>query len=102
MFSSVTAAEMTGLANAAYWKSNMISPVRFEEAPSFLIEVGPSGALAGAVSQTLEKLPGGADVSYSAAWSRGANAGHSPFDVAGRLYLEGSGYRSGAGQRLRS
>lgn len=78
MLSSVTAAEMTGLANAAYWESNIISPVRFEEAltrlveqeaPSFLIEVGPSGALAGPVSQTLEKLPGGADVSYCVAWS---------------------------------
>ncbi|KAF6820600.1 polyketide synthase [Colletotrichum musicola] len=99
MFSSVTAAEMTGLATAACWTSTMISPVRFEEAltrlveqdaPSFLIEIGPSGALAGPVSQTLEKLPGGAGVSYCAAWSRGANAGHSLFDVAGYLFLGGA------------
>lgn len=49
MFSSVTGQLITGFPNAAYWKSNMVSPVRFAQAttellkdpaaPNFLVEV---------------------------------------------------------------
>ncbi|KAJ5238512.1 polyketide synthase [Penicillium chermesinum] len=82
MFSSVVGKEMTDAADAAYWRSNMVRPVRFDTAveqmitaesgPNFLIEIGPSGALAGPVSQTLKKLSSAAQ--YCTAMSRGAAA----------------------------
>ncbi|KAK3400724.1 hypothetical protein B0T20DRAFT_390600 [Sordaria brevicollis] len=103
MFSSVTAQKLTGASplDASYWKSNMISPVRFNEAltamitqpgdesPDLLIEVGPSGALAGPVSQAFKSLPNGEGVSYCSAWSRGDNAIKSLHGVAGRLFIAG-------------
>ncbi|PQE04373.1 Acyl transferase acyl hydrolase lysophospholipase protein [Rutstroemia sp. NJR-2017a BVV2] len=99
MFSSVTASKKDTAADASYWKTNMVSPVRFsealtelikEDAPNMLIEIGPSGALAGPVSQVLKSTPVGADIQYCASWSRGANASKSLFDVAGRLFLAGA------------
>ncbi|KAK0635463.1 hypothetical protein B0T17DRAFT_485578 [Bombardia bombarda] len=99
MFSSVTGAKKTTTADALYWKANMVSPVRFDEAlksmlsednaPNFLIEIGPSGALAGPVSQILKALPNGADIAYTPAWARGANAEKAIFDLAGRLFVAG-------------
>jgi len=99
MFSSVSGSKKEGAADASYWKSNMVSPVRFADAlkelitkdsPNLIIEVGPSGALAGPVSQVLKALPAGGDVPYCAAWARGSNAGKSLFDVAGRLFSTGA------------
>lgn len=101
-FSSVTQSKKTTPADALYWKTNMVSPVRFDgalkamleatEAPNFLIEIGPSGALAGPLSQVLKSLPAavGGEVSYCASWSRGKNAGKTLFDVAGRLFVAGA------------
>jgi len=98
MFSSVTGLKKDTPADALYWKTNMGSPVRFADAlkemitkdsPNFLIEVGPSGALAGPVSQLLKSLPNSGEVSYCASWARGANAGKSLFDVAGQLFVTG-------------
>lgn len=101
-FSSVTVSKKTTLADASYWKTNMVSAVRFdgalkamledEKAPNFLIEIGPSGALAGPVSQILKSLTAavGGDISYCASWSRGVDAGKSLFDVAGRLFVAGA------------
>ncbi|KAF5026934.1 hypothetical protein F66182_964 [Fusarium sp. NRRL 66182] len=102
MFSSVTASKKTTPADAMYWRTNMVSPVRFDEAlkamlenskrPDFLIEIGPSGALAGPVSQVIKSLPTAivADLGYCAAWSRGSEAAKSLFDVAGRLWVAGA------------
>ena len=102
MFSSVTVSKQTTPVDALYWKTNMVSAVRFDgalkamleddEAPNFLIEIGPSGALAGPVSQVLKSLPTavGGDVSYCASWSRGVDAGKSLFNVAGRLFVAGA------------
>ncbi|ATY62880.1 Beta-ketoacyl synthase [Cordyceps militaris] len=100
MFSSVTGKKKTDPADALYWKSNMVSPVQFSDAaqemltapnaPTVLLEIGPSGALAGPLSQikkALDKADG--DVAYVAAWSRGANAGKTLFDAAGRLFVAG-------------
>lgn len=100
MFSSVTGKKKTDAADALYWKTNMVSAVRFNEAaqemlsspdgPTVLIEIGPSGALAGPISQikkALEKQD--SDIAYTAAWSRGANAGKALFDTAGRLFVAG-------------
>lgn len=103
MFSSVTSSKLTAITptDALYWKTNMVSPVRFNDAlkemvsqpdgdsPDVLIEVGPSGALAGPVSQILKSLPNTGDISYCASWSRGENAVKALFDVAGRLFVSG-------------
>lgn len=97
-YSSVTAGKKEGLADALYWKTNMVSPVRFagaleelvkKDSPNQLIEIGPSGALAGPVSQVLKAVSSGSDVAYIASWARGANAGKALFDVAGRLFVTG-------------
>ncbi|PSR80443.1 hypothetical protein BD289DRAFT_484972 [Coniella lustricola] len=101
MFSSVTASQQKGPTDSLYWKTNMVSPVRFSEAltamisgpehkPDFLIEIGPSGALAGPVSQVLKSLPGGANTTYTAAWSRGEEAVKAIFGVAGRMFNAGA------------
>ncbi|KAJ5101357.1 hypothetical protein NUU61_003579 [Penicillium alfredii] len=99
MFSSVTGQKKEDSADGEYWKTNMVSPVRFSEAltelikedsPDMIIEIGPSGALAGPVSQVLKSLPGGANVTYAAAWARGAKAGEALFDVSGRLFMAGA------------
>ncbi|KAI1174465.1 hypothetical protein F4777DRAFT_579896 [Nemania sp. FL0916] len=101
MLSSVTAAQQRVSTNSLYWKTNMVSPVRFSEAltamvsdgqhkPDFLIEIGPSGALAGPVSQILKSLPPASNTTYCAAWSRGEEAAKSAFAVAGRLFNAGA------------
>ncbi|CAH0024600.1 unnamed protein product, partial [Clonostachys rhizophaga] len=103
MFSSVTESKQTTPTSAAYWKQNMSSAVRFDSAlramlsdrdtaPNFLVEIGPSGALAGPVSQVLKSMRStvGGEISYCSAWSRGANAGNSLFAVAGRLWAAGN------------
>ena len=56
------------------------------------MEIGPSGALAGPISQILKSLPPsiGGEVSYCSSWSRGEDAGKSLFDVAGRLFVAGA------------
>ncbi|KAI0473335.1 putative polyketide synthase [Xylariaceae sp. FL0804] len=99
MFSAVTGSRKDGAADAQYWKTNMVSPVRFADAltelittdtPNFIIEVGPSAALAGPVSQLLKSLPSNSDIPYCASWSRGADAGKSLFDLGGRLFTIGA------------
>lgn len=106
MFSSVTMSAKTSAADAGYWKDNMVSSVRFaealerlvaDEAPTVIVELGPSGALAGPVSQVLQSSSktlssggGAADVSYSAAWARGKGASKALMDVAGRLLAAGA------------
>ena len=99
MFSSVTGAKKTDPADAIYWKTNMVSPVRFSEAlaamvsdsqkPDILIEIGPSGALAGPVSQVLKSVPAAGDITYFPSWSRGTDASKALFNVAGRLFNTG-------------
>lgn len=100
MFSSVLGRKMDVPADAAYWKANMISPVRFHDAVEamlkepdavdFLIEIGPSGALAGVIAQIKKKLPGqGSAIQYCSALSRGQGAVNSLFDVAGKLFISG-------------
>lgn len=102
MYSSVTAGRIAGPTDAAYWRVNMTSPVRFDEAlkkmveaprgPNYLIEIGPSGALAGPVGQLLGSLPQavGSNVTYAPSWARGAGAaGKALLDLAGRLWVAG-------------
>lgn len=101
MFSSVTGEEKHSPADADYWVSNMVSPVRFAEAlerlvaseqPDMLIEIGPSGALAGPVSQVLksDSLASAGSISYLASWARGAGAVKALLTVMGRLFVAGA------------
>ncbi|KAI4952622.1 Type I Iterative PKS [Alternaria rosae] len=100
MFSSVDGDLVNRSVDIAYWKHNMVQPVRFEQAldhmlfggesVNFLIEVGPSGALAGPTTQVKKALPGGGSkVQYCSALTRGKDAENAIFDVAGRLFVAG-------------
>ncbi|TVY83046.1 Fumagillin dodecapentaenoate synthase [Lachnellula suecica] len=100
MYSSVTGQLVNGLPDAAYWKSNMVSPVKFSHAttellqdqdgPKFLIEIGPSNALSGPISQIKKALSGtAANGQYTSTLKRGPDALLPLFDVAGRLFLAG-------------
>lgn len=100
MFSSVTGQLMKTRPDAAYWKSNMIYPVRFaqaatellqsESASDFLVEIGPSNALVGPVTQIKKSLSGAAaDAQYTAALKRGTDAIVALYEVAGWLFLNG-------------
>ncbi len=97
-FSSVTGRKQVAPAGASYWNANMISPVRFDDAlaemmtqdsPTVLIEIGPSGALSGPVSQVLKGMSNQEHASYRAAWARGSNPTKSLLDVAGHLWAKG-------------
>ncbi|KAK4214121.1 polyketide synthase [Rhypophila decipiens] len=111
LFSSLTGDELGENTNLMarpvdieYWRSNLLSPVLFDRAveamlsqpdkksPDMLIEIGPSGALSGPITQILKTKNGTEDVSYFPAWSRGPDAAalKSLFDVAGRLFANGS------------
>lgn len=101
MFSSVTGSKMRLDADSIYWKINMVSPVRFDEgftamvsekgAADFVIEIGPSGALAGPIAQIKKSLPGqGGNIQYFAAAKRGPDSVLSLYDVAGRLFIAGA------------
>lgn len=100
MFSSVTGRRIDGITDSSYWKSNMVSPVLFSQAvqamvseqagANFLIEIGPSGALAGPIAQIKKSLTGqGASLEYVSACKRGPDAVNAMFDVAGKLFIMG-------------
>ncbi|KAJ0420834.1 hypothetical protein BJY00DRAFT_312760 [Aspergillus carlsbadensis] len=97
MVSSVTG-ETLLCADAAYWKANMASPVRFEEACSrmlmhetfrtdFLIEIGPSNALSGPIAQ-IAKAAGADRLTYTSAAKRGDESINALLDIAGQLFLK--------------
>ncbi|OBT44805.1 Type I Iterative Polyketide synthase (PKS) [Pseudogymnoascus sp. WSF 3629] len=98
MFSSVTSAVVdpnTAL-DAAYWKQNMVSPVRFATATAellkqsnadFLIELGPSNALAGPIAQI--KKATGKNAQYASALKRNDDSTMPMYDAAARLFLAG-------------
>jgi len=100
MFSSVSGRQLDRSCDARYWKENMNSPVRFDQAvqkmlysregADFLIEIGPSGALAGPISQIKRILPGeGSHIQYCASSSRGEHSIKEMLDVAGRMFISG-------------
>ncbi|KAB2572374.1 Reducing polyketide synthase rdc5 [Lasiodiplodia theobromae] len=102
MFSSVTGERMAQAADADYWTANMVSPVRFAQAckemisngpdaADFLIELGPSGALKGPISQIKKALVGqGSDTKYQAALARGDDSTNALFSSAGQLFIAGA------------
>lgn len=100
MLSTVTTDPIITKADAAYWKRNILSPVRFEETltktlsdvsvPTILIEIGPAGSLAGAVLDIKDKL--GAkpiNAAYYKSMNRGKSSITPMFQLAGRLFLAG-------------
>ncbi|KAK1579370.1 reducing type I polyketide synthase [Colletotrichum navitas] len=101
MFSSVTGEILTQAPDASYWKSNMVSPVRFTKAAKellqdaqagadFLIEIGPSNALSGPIAQIKKTLSGApADAFYTSALKRGPESVQSLYSVAGQVFLLG-------------
>jgi len=100
MYSSVTGGANSELKDSLYWRTNMVSPVQFNDATTellkaensatLLIELGPSGALAGPFSQIKNALPGlGAGIQYYAAAKRGPESVRSLFEVAGRVFAAG-------------
>ncbi|KAH8203671.1 hypothetical protein TruAng_002201 [Truncatella angustata] len=106
MYSSVTGERMNEPADVTYWHQNMVSPVRFQQATSamlssqvdgedainFLLEIGPSNALSGPISQIYDQLSSKLVVLpvYSSVAKRGQQSLQSLFDTAGQLF--GAGY----------
>ena len=99
MFSTVTGRRVTGkILDSSYWEQNMVRTVLFEQAihsmiseqgeSGLLIEIGPSRALAGPVTQILKDLKKSQmSFEYHAALERSQYAANSMFDVAGRIFL---------------
>ncbi|KAI1348370.1 reducing type I polyketide synthase [Xylaria sp. FL0043] len=100
MFSSVTGSLLTEPIDLAYWVRNLQSQVRFQQAvgamidgkdgANFLIEVGPSNALAGPVKQICEVA---SDLTlqpqYTSVSTRGSDTLMALYGVAGKLFTVG-------------
>ncbi|KJX96875.1 polyketide synthase like protein [Zymoseptoria brevis] len=101
MYSSLTGRKRELKVDADYWAKNMASVVRFDEALTelvqdtdasvdFLVEIGPSGALAGPVKQVLEHTQRHQEVSYTPAFARGKDAMRTLVECAGRAFIAGT------------
>jgi acyl transferase domain-containing protein len=98
MFSSTTGKAVSSGLTAKYWVKNMSSPVLFsqamqklirqEDGANMLIEIGPSNALSGPISQIKKSL--GSSIEYCSAWKRGSEAYHNLLSLAGKLFVAGS------------
>ncbi|KAI0191440.1 putative polyketide synthase [Xylaria flabelliformis] len=99
-FSTVTGKLMTGTCDIDYWVENMISPVLFSqgvtallqsETVDYIIEIGPSGALAGPINQVKQDLGQTALlIDYSPTLKRAQDACRSLYDLAGRMFVLGT------------
>lgn len=104
MFSSVAGGLLapSERPDAVYWKTNMVSPVKFDHAASallqdaehgadFLIELGPSNALSGPIAQIKKSIgsSAGADAQYTSALKRGADSTLAMYNAVGHLFLAG-------------
>lgn len=97
MFSSVTGKSSdASVASSQYWEKNMLSPVLFDSAVKqlldssvdILIEIGPSNALSGPVTQ-IKKAMDKSSVEYMSAWKRGPDAITTFCELAGKLFITG-------------
>lgn len=98
-FSTVDGGLREGDTGVDYWVANMVSPVLFDQGLSAmvqeggagqLIELGPSGALAGPIKQIKQAVGHGpASFVYTAALARGEDSTRPLFDVAGKLFFSG-------------
>ena len=101
MYSSVTGKLLDGVCDTLYWRDNMASPVLFSQAtqtmlsqpesPDVILEIGPSGALAGPIKQ-IKRVINSSQVAgdYFAALKRGDKSVNSMLDFAGQLFILGS------------
>ncbi|KAK1975925.1 hypothetical protein LZ30DRAFT_785922 [Colletotrichum cereale] len=110
MVSSVNEAPVYGTGakacGAAYWKANMVSPVRFagackraltdtneHPAATCLIEIGPSNALSGPVGQVIKEavaervIRDDLAITYMSAAKRGQDGASCLVDLAAQLFL---------------
>ncbi|KAI2613390.1 putative polyketide synthase [Hypoxylon sp. NC1633] len=96
MYSSVTNKLVTDPLTSSYWVKNMVSPVLFQQAlqrmigeggVDYLIEIGPSNALAGPVNQIKKAIS--SSIEYAPAWKRGSDALQTMFELAGKLFTMG-------------
>ncbi|KAI0010787.1 hypothetical protein F4779DRAFT_638417 [Xylariaceae sp. FL0662B] len=99
-FSTVDGAQRGKATSIEYWVENMVSPVLFDEGVTaliqsqggsdiHLIELGPSGALAGPITQIKQALSQGASVEYSTAIARGNDPTRLLHELAGKLFFRG-------------
>src|SRR4051812_28387475 len=82
---------------AAYWRANLESEVSFypavqdllarETSAIFLLEIGPHGALAGPLRQTVQSTS--LEVAYQAAIIRNQHDSNSLLTAIGKLFLKG-------------
>jgi acyl transferase domain-containing protein len=96
-FSSVFGAKIHVRTDAQYWHDNMVRPVQFSRAlesmvtkggADTLVELGPSAALAGPISQTIESLQEHAiPVEYFATLSRGSDCMRPLYELMGKMFL---------------
>lgn len=97
MHSSTTGEKIDAKLGPDYWVRNMVSPVLFDQAAGklvaaddavdILIEIGPSGALAGPIGQ-IKKLHK-STAEYHAAWKRGEESLQALLGMAGSLFIAG-------------
>ena len=101
MFSTIFGRELDRATDSKYWQMNMASPVIFDQAvremaagrggADFLIEIGPSGTLAGPIAEIKRELSqAGSHIQYCSAFQRGQEDLKSLFEVAGRLFISGA------------
>ncbi|KAF2110247.1 hypothetical protein BDV96DRAFT_650896 [Lophiotrema nucula] len=99
-YSTVTGELMEIGTDAEYWFSNMVCPVKFYVAmehliidggADYLIELGPSGALAGPIAQIKQRMSSSAaHIDYHATLARGDNSTRPLFELAGDLFVAGA------------
>ncbi|KAL6817690.1 reducing type I polyketide synthase [Trichoderma camerunense] len=100
MFSSTTGSLLDRDVDATYWTTNMTSSVQFcqaathmlqgDRAVDFIIELGPSGALSGPISQIRKSLQDEIPFfQYSSTLKRDTEPLSPLFEMAGRLFLAG-------------
>ncbi|KAH8688630.1 putative polyketide synthase [Talaromyces proteolyticus] len=101
MFSTVSGHRLDTIFHNDHWKNNMMLPVQFTQAcsdmlsdgnaPTMLIELGPSNALKGPVAQIQANIFGDKSCAqYHPAFVKSNNPIEGIFDLAGCLYLAGA------------
>ena len=101
MYSSALGHKLDRATDSSYWQLNMASPVYFEQAmremvsvpdsANFLIEIGPSSALADPIAQIKASLPQqGSEIQYHTTLRRNQEDLKYLFELAGHLFVAGA------------
>ncbi|KAI5920291.1 reducing type I polyketide synthase [Camillea tinctor] len=97
MFSTVSGTQMTVAPNAEYWKQNMVSQVKFDEAvrrmvefenkPVIIVEVGPSNTLSGPIAQISRSISTErAEMVYTSVARRNQDTNTSLYSIPGLIF----------------